>query len=81
MMNFSLLNDSQGQEIEFLRLNYYCNYSKFDHYVTFLNFGVGISAILSLLVYIVSSTNVPCQPGIASPVSVVAERQAAMIFK
>jgi hypothetical protein len=51
MMNFSLLNDSQGQEIEFLRLNYYCNYSKFDHYVTFLNFGVGISAILSLLVY------------------------------
>ena len=48
MMNFSLLNDSQGQEIEFLRLNYYCNYSKFDHYVIFLNFGVGRTAILSL---------------------------------
>ena len=48
MMIFSLLNDSQGQEIEFLRLNYYCNYSKFDHYSIFLNFGVGRTEILSL---------------------------------
>jgi hypothetical protein len=49
MMNFSLLNDSQGQQIEFLRLKYYCNYSKFE--LIFLNFGVGRTAILSLLVY------------------------------
>jgi hypothetical protein len=42
MMNFRFsVNDSQGQEIDLLRLNYYCNYSKFDQYVIFLNFGVG----------------------------------------